>query len=108
MRTGGKAQINLEKELDKAFAYNPEKGDHAKALFWFSGYAWQAFADANFTLRGYSFRHSQTTTLLTIKWVVDDVAVVSFVTGSDTGNCIDIFYRMWHADLLSHVNDKYA
>jgi hypothetical protein len=104
----GRAQAGLEKELESAFDGDSSRGDHAKALFWFGGYVTDTFRIHYGPLRGFSFKTTQMSVLLTVRWVKDGQPVVTFVTGVDVGNCIAILYRLAHSGEMSCVADKFG
>jgi len=94
--------------VEALFPDDEKRATRWKALTWFGALAWDQMRLVNIQLRGWSFRCSQMTTLLTIRATIGEEHVVSFITGIDAGDCLDIAFRQWQADALRWSPDKFA
>lgn len=58
--------------------------------------------------RGHSFRMGVGLSTLVVKAMLDDTAVVCFVSGKTFVNCVRIFLRKLDEDVVEWRQDKYA
>lgn len=94
--------------LEGRFEDDPRWAEQLIAEEWLLNRAWQDFERVNLMLRGFSFRVSQSGTLLCVRAQDNGRATVSFVSGVHPSDCVRIFYRLWCANGLNWSDDKFA
>ena len=95
-------------ELQERFKDRPTWAEEQIAVTWLLSEAWDAFERVNLGLRGFSFRTSQSGSLLCVRAQDNGRAVVSFASGVHPCDCARIFYRLWCSDAVKWSDDKFA